>query len=614
MSKKTFVFESSFRENFHVPSIILFSLILVLSSCKDSKTQKESNPRDASASSTTIRFTDVLDKAGIDFEHYGERHRWCEIGPEVQGIATNEEILMSLFDDPFEFAERHLIRMNGSGAAWFDYDNDNDWDLYLVNGAGGPNVTNALYENNGDGTFTVQLALSGVLDTGEGMGVSAADYNNDGYPDLFITNFGNFVLYKNNGDRTFTDVTQSAFENVPDRWYGGSAWGDFDKDGLLDLYVCGYVDLSKRPENTDLRFPMDFEGFPNRLYRNNGDGSFTDVTKQANVGDAFRKSMQVLIADFNDDSWPDILVANDTDPNSLYLNRGDWTFKEFSGPSGISSTDGSMGIAYGDYNNDGKNDIFISNYTGEADLLLKLVDNQSSNDGILKNVIYNGDFSSPVLMQRTWGKVGWGTGFFDFDNDSDLDLFIANGHLNAVSGDNRDENLLFENDGTGGFTDISLSSGINNAGKRIHRSAIFADYDNDGLVDIYVVNNGEKSYDSEEDRKGILLKNNSKNTNSWINIRLQGVKSNRDGFGTKVRIVTGNIVQVSELVSGAGYFSTNAKELHFGLGQANKIDLIEVKWPSGIVQTYKNIDPNQSILFIESSDDYQLLALSESIQ
>ena len=285
-----------------------------------------------------------------------------------------------------------------------------------------------------------------------------------------------------------------------------------------------------------------------------------------------------------------------------------------SGPSGISSNDGSMGIAYGDYNNDGKNDIFIANYTGEADLLLKLVDNKSSNDGILKNVIYNGDFSSPVLMQRTWGKVGWGTGFFDFDNDSDLDLFIANGHLNAVSGDNRDENLLFENDGTGIFTDISLSSGINDAGKRINRSAIFADYDNDGLVDIYVVNNGEKSYDSEEDRKGILLKNNSKNTNSWINIRLQGVKSNRDGFGTKVRIVTGNIVQVRELVSGAGYFSTNAKELHFGLGQANKIDLIEVKWPSGIVQTYKNIDPNQSILFIESSDDYQLLALSESIQ
>ncbi len=217
-------------------------------------------------------------------------------------------------------------------------------------------------------------------------------------------------------------------------------------------------------------------------------------------------------------------------------------------------------------------------------------------------------------MQHTWDKVGWGSGFFDFDNDSDLDLFIANGHLNAVNGDNRDENLLFENDGAGIFTDISLSSGINDAGKRINRSAIFADYDNDGLVDIYVVNNGEKSYDSKEDRKGVLLKNISENMNNWLKIRLQGVKSNRDGFGTKVRIVAGDNVLVSELVSGAGYFSTNAKELYFGLGQATKIDCIEVKWPSGIVQTYENIDPNQSILFVESTDDYQLLALSKSIQ
>lgn len=550
-----------------------------------------------------ISFVNVLAESGIDFLHYGERHRWCEIGPQVQGIATNEEIMASLFDNPVEFAQRHLIRMNGSGAAWFDYDNDGDWDLYLVNGAGGVNVTNALYQNNGDGTFTVQRAISGVLDTGEGMAVSTADYNNDGFTDLFVTNFGGFVLYKNNGDSTFSDVTEKAFGGaVQEWWYGGSAWGDYDKDGFLDLYVCGYVDLLKRPVNTDLRFPMDFRGFPNTLYHNNGDGTFVAVTKTAHVGDAYRKSMQALFADFNEDGWPDIFVANDTDPNSLYLNRGDGTFKEFSGPSGTSSTDGSMGIAYGDYNSDGKMDLFISNYTGEADILLSLVDNESSNDGRVRNAIYSRDFNSLILLKRTWDKVGWGTGFFDFDNDGDLDLFIANGHLNAVSGDNRDENLLFENDGDGIFSDCSEPSGIQAVGKRIYRSAIFADYNDDGKVDIYVVNNGEKSYDAGEDRAGVLLKNQSTNGNHWLKVRLQGVKSNRDGYGTKVKLTTDGKTQVRELVSGAGYFSANAKELYFGLGEASKVNRLEVKWPGGLVQTFDDISANQTLHIIEGKE------------
>ncbi len=556
----------------------------------------------------TIFFENVLEKAGIDFQHYGERHRWCEIGPEVRGIATNEQIEIDLFDDPFEFAERHLIRMNGSGAAWLDYDNDGDWDLYLVNGAGGQNITNALYQNNGDGTFTAQKIATGILDTGEGMAVSTADYNNDGFTDLFVTNFGGAVLYKNKGDGTFSDVTQTAFgKKIHDWWYGGSAWGDFDNDGFLDLYVCGYVDLSKRPQNTDLRFPMDFEGFPNTLFHNNGDDTFTDITHQAHVGDAYRKSMQALVADFNEDDRPDILVANDTDPNSLFLNRGDGKFKEFSGPSGVSSTDGSMGIAYGDYNNDGKMDLYISNYTGEADILLKMVDNQSSNDGKLRNVIYNSDFNSQMLLTRTWDKVGWGTGFFDFDNDGDLDLFTANGHLNAVSGDNRDDNLLFENDGSGIFSDYSAASGILASGKRIHRSAIFADFDDDGKVDIYIVNNGEKSYNADEDRTGILLKNRSKNNHNWLKIRLQGVKSNRDAYGTKVRLTADKKEQIRELVSGAGYFSANAREIYFGLGKSSEIDQLKITWPGGIVQTFENIECNHTILLVDGADDFDIL-------
>ena len=296
---------------------------------------------------TDIQLTDVREEAGVDFQHYGERHRWCEIGPQVQGIATNEQIPDGLFEDPFEFANRHLIRMNGSGAAWIDVENDGDYDLYLVNGAGGPETTNALYHNMGDGTFVPQTKACGILDDGEGMACSVADYDNDGFSDLMVMNFGDFVLYRNKGDGTFENVTAKAFpDGIDEIWYGGSSWGDFDGDGFLDVYVAGYVDLSENRGNSGLRFPMDFKGFPNYLYRNNGDGTFTDIAKEAGVEDGFRKSMQVLVADFNDDMRPDILVANDTDPNGLYLNVGDGTFKEFSGPSGLSSTDGSMGIAW----------------------------------------------------------------------------------------------------------------------------------------------------------------------------------------------------------------------------------------------------------------------------
>jgi len=549
---------------------------------------------------STIRLTDVLEASGIDFEHYGERHRWCEIGPQVQGIATNEEIPQGLFEDPFEFANRHLIRMNGSGAAWIDIENDGDYDLYLVNGAGGPETTNAFYLNMGDGTFLPQIKACGILDPGEGMAVSVADYDNDGFSDLMVMNFGDFILFHNNGDGTFTDVTAKAFPSgVDEIWYGTSSWGDFDGDGNLDVYVAGYVDLSQNNGNEGLRFPMDFKGFPNYLFHNNGDGTFTDIAKEAGVQDGFRKTMQVLVADFNNDNRPDILVGNDTDPNGLYLNKGDGTFKEFSGPSGLSSTDGSMGITWGDYNNDQMMDLYISNYTGEADLLLTMVDNTSSNDGETKNSIFMADFESPIIQQKTWPLVGWGTGFVDLDNDRDLDLFVAGGHLNGVSGDNRDFNVLFENTGEGKFIDSSESSGVLATGKRIHRATIFGDYDNDGKVDFYVVNNGEESYDENSDRHGVLYHNDSLGNKNWLKIKLQGTTSNRDAFGTKLKLVTGDTIQIREHVSGEGYFSSNAQEVHFGLGGAKKIDFLIITWPNGTTQTITDVEPNQTISIVE---------------
>ena len=390
---------------------------------------------------STISLQDKSTEAGIDFVHYAPRPRWCEIGPTVVGAATNEGLsLVFKQENEYwksngrlmtmdEFANVHLIKMNGSGGSWLDYDRDGDWDLYLVNCQGDASITNALFENLGAGKLT-RVNNCGAEDDGEGMAVSSADYNNDGYPDLLVSNYGDYKLFRNNGDKTFSNVSATAFpEGIKDMWYGGSAWGDYDNDGNLDLYITGYVDFSRRPKFTSLRFPMDFGGLPNTLYRNNGDGTFSNVTASTGVlSDASRKSMQALFNDFNEDRLPDLFVTNDTDANGFYLNRGDGTFKPFSGPSGLSTTDGSMGVALGDFNKDGLTDLVYTNYASEVNTLATLVDNRSSNDGQLRNAVFVHDFESPLLHKLTWPKVSWAPGLFDLDNDTDLDLFFANGH------------------------------------------------------------------------------------------------------------------------------------------------------------------------------------------
>jgi len=572
-----------------------------------------------------ISLQDRSSAAGIDFVHYAPRPRWCEIGPTIVGSATNEGLSLVFEQEKEywksngrlmtldEFANVHLIKMNGSGGAWFDYDQDGDWDLYLVNCQGDASIINALFENIGNGKF-IRVKNSGAEDDGEGMAVSTADYNNDGYPDLLITNYGDFKLFRNNGDKTFSDVTLNSFpEGIMDWWYGGSAWGDYDNDGDLDLYITGYVDFSRRPQYTSLRFPMDFGGLPNTLYKNNGDGTFSDVTASTGVlDDASRKSMQVIFNDFNEDRLPDIFVTNDTDANGLYLNRGDGTFKAFSGPSGLSTTDGSMGVALGDFNKDGLTDLVYTNFAAEVNTLATLVDNKSSNDGKLRNAVFIHDFESPLLHKLTWPKVSWAPGLFDLDNDTDLDLFFANGHLNSVSGDNRQSNLLFENDGRGRYTDISERSGILATGKRIHRSAIFADYDDDGRVDIFVTVNGQQVEDGQGNNifdphqgKGILFHNETKSDNNWIKVRLEGTKSNRDGFGTTVRVTVGPKKYEQALISGQGFFSAHAKEIYFGLGSIESIDKIKVSWPSGIDQTFENIPVNQTVYIVEGKTMHQ---------
>ena len=572
-----------------------------------------------------IYLIDKTNDSGIDFVHYAPRPRWCEIGPSVVGTATNEGLNL-VFEEEGEFwksndrlltldefANIHLIKMNGSGGAWIDYDLDEDWDLYLVNCQGEENnITNTLYENIGNGRF-IRTSNTGSEDVGEGMSVSVADYDNDGDPDLFVTNYGDFKLFRNNGNKTFSDVSSIAFpEGIKDSWYGGSTWGDYDLDGDLDLYVAGYVDFSRRPQYTNLRFPMDFGGLPNTIYRNNGDGTFKDLTSELNVlSDASRKSMQVLFHDFNEDGFPDIFVANDTDANGFYLNQGNGTFKVFSGPSGLSTTDGSMGIEIGDINNDGLSDIVYTNYAAEVNAIAYLIDNKSSNDGKLRNAVFTQNFDSPMIHKLSWPKISWGPGLFDLDNDGDLDLFFSNGHLNSVSGDNRQSNLLFENNGNGLYKDISSSSGILEAGQRIHRSAIFADYDDDGKIDMFITVNGQQIEDGKGNTvfdpnqgRGILFQNQSKTKNNWIKIRLEGNQSNRDAFGTAVSLISNKIKQKQFLISGEGYFSSHAKELYFGLGQSNMIDNIQIKWPNGLIQTFKDILPNQTIYFTEGEESY----------
>ena len=572
-----------------------------------------------------IFLKDRSKNSGIDFIHYAPRPRWCEIGPSVVGAATNEGLSL-VFDEEREFwksnnrlltmdefANVHLIKMNGSGGAWLDFDIDGDWDLYLVNCQGEDNITNSLYENLGNGKF-IKVNNSGTEDDGEGMAVSIADYNNDGYPDIFITNYGNFKLLRNNGNKTFSNISETAFPGgIKDWWYGGSTWGDYDLDGDLDLYVSGYVDFSRRPQYTSLRFPMDFGGLPNTLYKNNGDETFTDVTPSISVlTDASRKSMQAIFHDFNEDGFPDLFVANDTDANGFYLNRGDGTFKIFSGPSGLSTTDGSMGVAIGDMNKDGLTDLVYTNYAAEVNTLAYLIDNISANDGKLRNAVFTHSFDSPMVHKLSWPKISWGPGLFDFDNDGDLDLFFANGHLNSVSGDNRQSNLLFENDGKGYFADITSNSGVLSTGKRIHRGALFADYDNDGKVDIYVTVNGQQVEDGKGNNvfdanqgKGILFHNETSTKNNWLKIRLEGRVSNRDGFGALVSVFINNDEYKQSLISGQGYFSSNAKELYFGLKDANKVDRIDVSWPSGIKQTFRDIPTKQTIYILEGEKMYE---------
>jgi enediyne biosynthesis protein E4 len=492
-----------------------------------------------------------------------------------------------------------ILEATGSGGVWFDYNNDGLLDLYVLSGryldgvtdhskADGKEATNHLYRNNGDGTFTDVTAQAGVPGKGFAMGVTAGDYDNDGYEDLFITNWGSAILYHNNGDGTFTDVTEKA--GVQNNHFGvGAAFVDYDRDGRLDLFVGNYLKFdphAKRLYYTADAFagPLDYEGEGNRLFHNNGDGTFTDVSEHAGVANPVGRAMGVAVGDFDNDGWPDIYVANDQMESYLYHNNHDGTFTNVALEQNVAygtngDTPSAMGPIFTDYDNDGALDIFVSDMRYH-----RLFRNSAAEKFFTDTTAESG------VAHMSGQYVGWGDASFDFDNDGWKDLFVVNGGLHWLV---PMEDLLLRNNGNGTFTDVSEDAGPYFKEKKVGRGAAFADYDNDGWMDAFIVVLGGK---------GILLHANppaANVRNHWLTLKLTGTKSNRDAFGARIEAVAGDLHQTVENCPQSGYLSQNDPRPHFGLGSHAEVDVLTIRWPGGTVQTLQHVKADQILRVTE---------------
>jgi hypothetical protein len=521
-----------------------------------------------------VHFTDITEKAGITFKHVSS--------PE----------------------KKYIVESMSGGVALFDYDNDGYLDIFLVNSLtvdlvkSGGKTRSALYHNNGDGTFTDITDKAGLAKVGWGMGVAVGDYNNDGFDDIYVTCLGPNHLFRNNGNGTFTDVTQKAGVGDP-RWSTGAAFVDYDNDGKLDLFVANYVDfdVNNLPEfgkGRTCQFkgipvqcgPRGLKGAGDTLYHNNGDGTFTDVSKKAGVSDPDGYyGLGVICSDFDDDGLVDIFVANDSTPNFLYHNNGDGTFKDIGFSSGTAvnengSEQGSMGVTLGDYDHDGRLDLFITNFDDDYNTLY-----HNDGKGSFTDVSYAAKVA-PVSLPY----VGWGTWFLDYDDDGWVDLLVVNGHVYPQLPTYRQRNFVHHNNRDGTFAEVGAQVGAPLAEKRTGRGAAFGDIDNDGDVDV-VINN--------LDGPPQLLRNDGGNANNSVLIKTIGVKSNRDGIGARVKIVSGDLTQIGEVYSGGSYISQSDMRLHFGLEKRTKVDLIEVHWPSGIIDKIADAGVNKIITIKE---------------
>jgi hypothetical protein len=502
----------------------------------------------------------------------------------------------------------YLIDVNGQGACFLDYDNDGYQDIYLANGssrkaeAAGRPPHDYLLRSNGDGTFTDRTEKAHLGDAAWSSGCAVGDYNNDGYLDLYLTNYGPNKLYRNNGDGTFTEGSEAAGVADPHwdfpKWSMGAAFGDYDNDGFLDLYVTNFVkfDYRDRPPPPSEASPCKLKGVPiacppdyfeaeqDLLYHNNGNGTFSDVSVKAGiVRKNPGKGFAVAFSDFDGDGDPDIYVANDAGPNFYYINNGNGTFTDASWTSGTAvdehgNPQGSMGLTVGDYNNDGLFDIFITNFIEQPNTLYE---NRGSNSFTDRTTLLG-------LASVGFHYSGWGTKFFDFDNDGWLDLFICNGHTDEQlekkypADTYAEPNYLMRNSSGKKFIDVSEVTGIRKLPNRVGRGTAFGDFDNDGDVDILVINKNDVPF---------FLRNNGGNANHWLVLRTEGVKSNRCGIGARVRVTAGGSTRVFEVRGSDSYLSANDLRVHIGLGVSEYAD-IEIHWPSGQIDRQVRVAAN----------------------
>lgn len=488
----------------------------------------------------------------------------------------------------------NIIESSGGGTAFLDYDKDGFIDIYVCSGTWiegftkteKPEIlpTNHLYRNLGNGTFEDVTQKAHADDHAFGMGATIGDYNNDGYPDIFVSNYGANILYKNNGNGTFTNVTKKAKVAGLNECSVGAVWFDYDNDSFLDLYVANYLNFDPTykyfyaPDG--FTGPMAYDAQADYLYHNNGDGTFEDVTKKMGINDIDGRGMGVAAADYDDDGFVDVFVANDHTVNYLWHNDGGKGFTDRGTMSGTAFSQAgestvSMSVDFADFNGDGLLDLFKSD-----DTYCSLYENVGN------GVFSDKSYAAGIAMAAAQ-FVGWSSTFVDYDNDGDADIFKTNGALKHLYGQ---EDQVFENIGDGKFKDVSTDLGSYFKEEYVGRGACLGDYDNDGDFDAYIVN---------LNNRGMFLRNNKGNQNNWLLLNLVGTKSNHDGIGARVKVTSGGKTQAAQKRGTTGYLSQNDPRMHFGLAKNDNAEKIEIKWPSGIVQVLENIKANQILTVTE---------------
>ncbi len=547
--------------------VSLFIFFLILAGCQNSSSDKQKTALVPPPTDDDF-FQEIGLQIGLDFVH-----------------STGGEHL------------NNIIESVGGGAAFLDFDQDGFIDLYTCSGTWIEGFSkdekpdkaseNHLYHNLQNGTFEDVTKKAGVGGHSYGMGVTIGDFNNDGFPDIYVSNYGPNVLYKNNGNGTFSDITKSAGVGGVNECSVGAVWLDYDNDGLLDLYVGNY--LAFDPEYKYFYAP---DGFPgplaydrqqDYLYHNNGNGMFEDVTKKMGIIDTDGRAMGVGAADYDADGFVDIYVANDHTVNYLWHNDGGKGFTDRGTMTGTGFSQAgeatvSMSVDFADYNGDGLLDLFVSD------------DNYCSLYENMGNGVFSDRSYSSGISVASGQFVGWSSSFIDFDNDGDVDIFKSNGALKHLYGQ---EDQLFENTGNSKFKDVSVERGKYFKIEHVGRGACMGDYDNDGDIDIYIMN---------LNNRGMFLRNNRGNQNNWITLNLIGTKSNRDAIGSRVKLESGEVIQTAQKKSTTGYLSQNDPRMHFGLAKNDKAERIEIIWPSGKIQVLENVMANQILTVQEPSN------------